>query len=91
MMPTSVNPHTELSRFAGRIRDYGLTTPSIFFLESIKYMSFIGSQTLVFFGPIITAFINSDPYYRMSELLEDRNNIEFLITELERLEVEEKK
>ena len=39
----------------------------------------------------ITAFINSDPYYRMSELLEDRNNIEFLITELERLEVEEKK
>jgi hypothetical protein len=45
---------------------------------------------LVFFGPIITAFVRSEPYYRITELLEDRKNIEFIMTEIERLEAEHK-
>ena len=79
-----------LTGFAKRIVDHGFSVPMIFFLESTKYISFLGSQLLVFFGPLVTAFVNSDKYYRMAELLEERKNVEFILTEIERLEAERK-
>ena len=75
----------KLSKFAQKIVDRGMAVPSIFFLEMGKYASFIGSQTMIFFGPILTAFIKSEKYYDFASLLEDRNNIEFLLIEIERL------
>ncbi len=75
-----------IQAFAKKIFDRGMTVPAVFFLEMVKYASFIGSQMLVFFGPVITAFIRSEPYYRFTELLEDRKNVELLIRELEKLE-----
>lgn len=80
--------HNILSKFAGRIVDKGMTVPALFFLESTKYVSFVGSQIMVFFGPIMTSFINSEKYYNFSELLEDRNNVEFLLNEIERIDLE---
>ena len=64
---------------------------SIFFLDMMKYLSFFGGQLMVFFGPIITAFISSQSYYKFAELLEDRNNVEFLLVEIERIESDKKK
>ena len=52
----------------------------------VKYLAFFGGQLMVFFGPIITVFIPSHSYYQIAELLEDRKNVEFLLTEIERLE-----
>ena len=75
-----------IQAFAQKIFERGMTVPAILFLEMVKYASFIGSQMLVFFGPVITAFIRSEPYYNFAELLEDRKNVEMLITELEKLE-----
>ena len=75
----------KLTKFAKKIVDRGMAVPSIFFLEMGKYASFIGSQTMVFFGPILTAFIKAEKYYNFAEILEDRNNLEFLLLEIERL------
>jgi len=75
-----------LTRFAQRIIDHGISVPVIFFLEMTKYLTFMGSQMLVFFGPIITSFVKSDSYYKLAEMLEDRNNIEYLIKEIEKIE-----
>ena len=75
-----------ISNLAKKIVRHGLAVPAIFFLEMVKYLSFFGSQLMVFFGPIITVFIASSSYYKYAELLEDRNNVEFLLIELERLE-----
>ncbi|NOZ08169.1 MAG: hypothetical protein GXO91_04745 [FCB group bacterium] len=80
-----------LTRFAARIVGHGFSVPMIFFLEAVKYMNFIGSQLMVFFGPIVTSLVNSDNYYKLAELIEDRKNVEFIITEIERLEAESKK
>jgi len=44
---------------------------------------------MVFFGPILTTFIRSDGYYQLADLLQERDNIEFLLTEIERIESEE--
>ena len=83
-----INEQNILSKFARRIVDKGMTVPALFFLESTKYVSFIGSQLMVFFGPILTSFVNSEKYYNFSELLEDKENVEFLLDEIERIDLE---
>ncbi|MEC7822830.1 MAG: hypothetical protein VYA20_03645 [Candidatus Neomarinimicrobiota bacterium] len=74
-----------LTGIAKKIIELKLVTPSIFFLEMTKPLNFIGSQTMVFFGPIISAFVKTDGYYRAAQLFESHISVEFLISELERL------
>jgi len=74
-----------ISDLANDIVQRGLSVPAVFFLESTKYVSFIGSQFLVFLGPIATCFINNQKYYNFTTLLEERSNIDFLINEIERI------
>ena len=80
-----------ISDLAEKVVNHGMAVPAIFFLDMMKYLSFFGGQLMVFFGPIITAFITSQSYYKFAELLEDRNNVEFLLTEIERLEIKSDK
>lgn len=75
-----------LTRLADKILNSGLITPAIFFLELMKPLALLGSHAMVFFGPIINAFIRTDGYYRAAELFEEPQNVEFLITEIERLD-----
>ena len=80
-----------ISELAEKVVSRGMAVPAIFFLDMMKYLSFFGGQLMVFFGPIITAFISSQSYYKFAELLEDRNNVEFLLIEIERIECDNKK
>ena len=79
-----------ISNMAEKIVRHGMVVPAIFFLEMVKYMSFIGSQLMVFFGPVITVFIQSESYYKITHLLEERQNVEFLMLEIERIESDNK-
>ena len=74
-----------ISTLAADIVERGVSVPAVFFLESTKYISFIGSQFLVFLGPIATCFINNQKYYSYTSIFEDRKNIEFLISEIEKI------
>lgn len=74
-----------ITKLAKEIVDRGMAVPAIFFLESTKYISFIGSQFLVFLGPIATCFINNKKYYDFAEILEEKSNIDFLLNEIERI------
>ena len=80
------DPKIMITQLAEKIASHGMSTPAIFFLEMVKYVSFLGSQLMVFFGPIITVFIQGHQYYEIAEMLEDRDNVEFLLSEIERLE-----
>ncbi len=84
----NVDEKEAIARIAQKIIDRGFVTPAVFFLELMKPLSLLSSHALVFFGPIITAFIRGDKYYRATELLEDPKNVEFLISEIERLDEE---
>ena len=75
-----------IRRVADRIHRAGLVTPAIFFLELTKPLALIGSHVMIFFGPIINAFINTDGYYKAAELFEEPANVELLIREIEKLE-----
>lgn len=71
------------------IRRYGLITPAIFFGEMNKPLSFIGSQALHFFTPVIGAFVDEARVTEYATLLEDRNNLEYLLQKLEKAAQEE--
>jgi len=78
-----------LTNLAEKVRARRMTTPAIFFLEMMKPLNFIGSQAMIFFGPIISAFVKTDGYYKAAEIFENHNSIEFLLQEIERLDKNE--
>jgi hypothetical protein len=79
------NDKNILTLFAEKIVDKKVSVLAIFLLESTKYVSFIAGQALVFFGPILTLFIEDKKYYDFIALLDKRENVEFLISKIEDL------
>ena len=75
-----------INRLAKRIQSSGFVTPSVFFLEMLRPFSSLGSHGMVFLGPIVTGFVQSDGYYRAAELLNNKNTISILLDEIERLD-----
>ncbi len=67
-----------------------LTAPAVFFLESMKPLSFVGSQAMIFLQPVIQAIFPFRSYNEFSVMMEDRKNVEELICEMERLEAEDR-
>lgn len=78
-----------LRSVAGRIVRMRMGVAAVFFLESAKPLSFVGSQALVFIEPFVKAFLTLPQYDRFVRLLEDRGNVERLIQEVERLDREQ--
>lgn len=60
-----------------------MTVPAILFLESVKPVSFIGSQALYFFEPMVRAFFTVPEYERFAALLERRETLEALLVRIE--------
>lgn len=82
--PFSPEDEALLDRLARSTVRVGMAVPAIFFLESVKPLNFIGSQVLVFFGPLVTAFFSADGYMRLAALLERRDSLEALILKIEK-------
>ena len=87
----NIDDKNTLVHFAKKIVSKGMAVPAIFLLESTKYISFIAGQTLIFLGPILTIFVSDKKYYNFTQLLEKRENIEFLITQIEEANLSLKK
>jgi hypothetical protein len=73
--------------YAQKIVNKGWGTMAIMFFDSIKYLSNIGSQLMHVLSPTLTMvpylrefFKNSE---QISEILEDRENVEYFITRIE--------
>ena len=84
MMMKNTEKNT-LTDFAQKIVNKKVSVLAIFLLESTKYISFVAGQTLIFLGPILTLFVNDKKYYNFINLLEKRENVEFLISKIEDL------
>lgn len=77
-----------IDRVAKKIHRSGFTTPAIFFLEMTKPLALLGSHLLILLGPVINSIIQSDTYYRSVQVFEEPQNIELLLNEIERLDME---
>lgn len=72
-----------IGKIAREIVSRELTVPAILFLESVKPLSFLGNQLLVFLDPVVSLVVTSGEYQRFVRMLEDRGNLEKLITVIE--------
>jgi len=79
-----------LEKIARKTVDLRLAAVAIVMLEANKPLSFVGSQLMVFFQPVITAIFPFTQYEEIAALLEDRSNVERLIQTIERLEDEKR-
>jgi hypothetical protein len=60
-----------------------MTVPAILLLESMKPLSFLGSQALHFFEPMVRSLFSVPDYERVAALLERRDSIEALLVRIE--------
>jgi hypothetical protein len=83
--PPARTPEEEalLDRLAELTVRHRMTVPAIFFLESVKPLSFVGSQALHFFEPMVNAFFQVRDYERFAVLMERRESLEALLVKIE--------
>lgn len=72
-----------LGRVAKALMKRRLTAPAIFALESLKPLSYVSAQALVFLQPLVQLALPVRDYEVLAAALEDRDNIEWLIQQLE--------
>jgi len=79
-----------VEKIARAVVDRNLTAPAVFFLESVKPLSFIGSQVMVFFDPIVRSVFTLRGYNEVRLAMEDRQNVEILLRRIEALDAEKR-
>jgi hypothetical protein len=72
-----------LDKLAKKVVHWKMTVPAIMTLESVKPLNYIGSQTMVFFEPIIQTIFNLKDYDTIRQMLERRETIEMLLLRIE--------
>ena len=77
-----------LDKIAQAVVKRNLTAPAVFFLESVKPLSFIGSQVMVFFDPLVRSVFNIKGYNDVRLALEDRGNLELLLLAIEKYDAQ---
>ena len=72
-----------IERLAQKISSWGLVAPAVFFLEANKPFSFIGSQALLFFQPLLGFLLGDEVIGGYAQLFEDQASVERLLHLLE--------
>ncbi|MBA7595349.1 hypothetical protein ES703_02311 [subsurface metagenome] len=76
------------TKIAEKVVRFRLSPLAILMIESVKPLSFLGNQLMVFFAPMVGAFTSSPVYEEMTAFLEERSNLEMLIQKIEEMENE---
>jgi hypothetical protein len=80
-----------LNKLAERVVRWKMSVPAIIFLESVKPLNYIGSQTLVFFEPMVQTLFNFKDYDTFRRAMERRENVERLLQKIEEADAVESK
>ncbi len=65
-----------------------MSTPGLIFLETFRPLSYVGSQVLHFFQPIVSAVLRGEGYQHFTDFLEQRGSIDYLCERIEKLEAD---
>lgn len=72
-----------VERLADAVVRRGMTVPAVLFLEMSRPLSFVTSQAMVFFAPMVGVLFPLTDYERVSLLLERREGVAQLIAAIE--------
>ncbi|MCD6326150.1 hypothetical protein J7M28_01145 [bacterium] len=75
-----------IEKLAAKIVKWRATIPAIFTLESMKPLSFVGSQFLIAIGPFAQILFNPDEYDQFALAMENRDNVEYFLRRIESLD-----
>jgi hypothetical protein len=73
-----------LEKLAQKVVQWRMATPAILFLESVKPLNYIGSQTMVFFEPVVQTIFNFRDYDTLRATMEKRESVEILLQKIEK-------
>lgn len=90
-MDDLVAQRAALEDLAGQLAARGLCAPAIFVLESMRPISFVTAEFLVFLAPFARLFLDPQRYRLVTEALHDRANLAWLVDRLEQLEEESRR
>ena len=79
-----------VDRLCRQVAERGLTTPALIFLESVRPLNFVSSQTLQFFAPILSVVADPQACEDLAAFLEHRGSVDFLCKRIEELEREKR-
>ncbi len=77
-----------IDKLAKMVVERHLGVVAIVLLESIKPLSFLGSQVMVSLDPFVAAFFKPEEYRKFYRMIENRENVEKLIKKIEEYENE---
>ena len=63
----------------------GLTTPALIFLESVRPLNYVSSQTLHFFVPVLAVVADAQACRELADFLEHRGSVDYLCRRIEEL------
>lgn len=75
-----------VDRLARFIIRFGFTVPAILALESLRPLSFVGSQAMTMLSPSIGAFLTGPEWDAIARLLEDRRGLDYVLERIETLD-----
>jgi hypothetical protein len=81
--PLSAEDRALLARVAARAVDLHLEVPALLALESLRPLSLVASQAMLFFEPIAQALLRLADYRRFAHLVERREALEALAALIE--------
>ena len=73
-----------LERVAARVVELHLEVPAILTLESVRPLSLVASQAMIFFQPLVQALLRFPDYQRFAALAERREALDALTGLIER-------
>ena len=83
-LPLAAEDRALLERVAVRVVELRLEVPAILTLESVRPLSFVASQAMIFFQPLVQALLRFGDYQRFAALAERRDALEVLTALIER-------
>ena len=85
LTPEETGAVERVARFVVRL---GLTVPAVLWLESMRPLTFVGSQFMHVLSPSIMAILPLHEWDALASLLEEREGVEHLIGRIEALDRE---
>src|SRR5258708_788041 len=76
---------TIIDRLCRQVHARGLATPALIFLESVRPLNYVSSQTLHFFAPVLSAVTDARACQEFAEFLEHRGSVDYLCRRIEEL------
>ena len=67
---------------------FGMTVPALLAIESMRPLSFVGSQLMHMLTPSIAAFLSPTKWDSMAKLLESREGLDYFLERLEAIDKE---